>query len=86
MCYATFTAFVLDIIGKGAAATKYNLLASLANIPITLMGRWDGRVAEASGHGSMLWFDGAMGVAGAVVLLLIVAIVLPKRRAQSESS
>ena len=34
MCYAAFTAFVLDIIGKGAAATKYNLLASLANIPI----------------------------------------------------
>lgn len=86
MCYAAFTAFVLDIIGKGAAATKYNLLASLANIPITLMGRWDGQVAEAHGHGSMLWFDGAMGIAGAVVLLVIAALALPKRRAQSVSS
>lgn len=85
MCYAAFTAFVLDIIGKGAAATKYNLLASLANIPITLMGGWDGRVAEAHGHGNMLWFDGAMGVGGAVVLLIIAAIALPRRR-QSTSS
>ena len=80
MCYAAFTAFVLDIIGKGAAATKYNLLASLANIPITLMGRWDGQVAEAHGHGAMLWFDGTMGVAGAVVLLLVAAIALPRKR------
>lgn len=86
MCYAAFTAFVLDIIGKGAAATKYNLLASLANIPITLMGRWDGQVAEARGHGSMLWFDGTMGIAGAVVLLVIAALALPRRRAQSVSS
>jgi len=85
MCYAAFTAFVLDIIGKGAAATKYNLLASLANIPITLMGRWDGQVAQAHGHGMMLYFDGTMGVAGAVVLLLIAAIALPRRRPSSQS-
>jgi MFS family permease len=85
LCYATFTGFVLDIIGKGAAATKYNLLASLANIPITLMGRWDGRVAEAHGHGAMLYFDGAMGVAGATVLMVVVLIALPKR-SQSASS
>jgi MFS family permease len=86
LCYATFTGFVLDVIGKGAAATKYNLLASLANIPITLMGRWDGRIAEAHGHGAMLWFDGAMGVAGAVVLMVIVLLALPKRASQSASS
>jgi MFS family permease len=81
MCYGSFTAFVLDIIGKGAAATKYNLLASLANIPITMMGRWDGRVSEAHGHGAMLWFDGAMGVAGATVLMIVVLIALPRKPA-----
>lgn len=86
MCYGSYTAFVLDIIGKGAAATKYNLLASLANIPITLMGTYDGKVAEAHGHGAMLWFDGAMGVAGAVVLMLIVVIALPKRAPAQSSS
>jgi len=86
MCYATFTGFVLDVIGKGAAATKYNLLASLANIPITLMGRWDGRIAEDHGHGTMLWFDGAMGVAGAVVLMMIVLLALPRRGAPQSAS
>jgi MFS family permease len=85
MCYGSFTAFVLDIIGKGAAATKYNMLASLANIPITLMGTWDGRIAEHHGHGSMLWFDGAMGVAGATVLMLLVLIALPKKRQSSSA-
>lgn len=86
MCYGSYTAFVLDIIGKGAAATKYNLLASLANIPITFMGTWDGRVSETYGHGSMLWFDGAMGIAGAVVLMLIVLIALPRKPAAQSSS
>ena len=52
-----------------------------------MMGRWDGQVAEAHGHGNMLWFDGAMGIAGAVVLLVIAALALPKRaRRQSASS
>jgi MFS family permease len=83
LCYATFTGFVLDIIGKGAAATKYNLLASLANIPITMMGRWDGRVSETYGHSTMLWFDGAMGVAGAVVLMIVVLVALPRRQSAS---
>ena len=27
VAYGTFTGFVLDVIGKGAAATKYNALA-----------------------------------------------------------
>jgi MFS family permease len=85
MCYAAFTGFVLDMIGKGAAATKYNLLASLANIPITLMGVWDGRVAESRGHGAMLWFDGAMGVVGAIVLMAIVLVALPRRQSASSA-
>ena len=44
------------------------------------------KAAEAHGHGNMLYFDGAMGVAGAVVLLVIAAIALPRKRAQSVSS
>ena len=38
MSYTAFTGFVLDAIGKGAAATKYNVFASLSNTPITYMG------------------------------------------------
>ena len=75
LCYATFTGFVLDIIGHTGGATKYNLFASLANMPIYAMGMIDGYVATAHGRTMMLWIDGLAGVAGAVVLMLVVWIL-----------
>ena len=59
-CYAAFGAVVLEAIGKGAAATKYNLLASIANVPIMYMAWFDGKahVLDAPSwlplHGSTL--------------------------------
>src|SRR5678816_2311165 len=50
MCYAAFTAFVLDIIGHTGGATKYNLFASLANVPIILMTTADGSVSDHFGR------------------------------------
>lgn len=79
ICYSTFTAFVLDIIGKGAAATKYNVFASLANIPIYAMGRLDGIISDRHGRTVMLWFDGGAGVVGAI-LVLIAAVILLRRK------
>src|SRR5262249_8069009 len=38
MAFAAFTGFVLEVIGAGAAATKYNIFAALSNAPITYMG------------------------------------------------
>jgi hypothetical protein len=32
--YAAFSAFVLEAIGKGTAATKHSALTSLSNVPI----------------------------------------------------
>lgn len=37
MCYAGFTTFTLEAIGKGAAATKYNIFAALSNSPNYVM-------------------------------------------------
>ncbi len=42
-CYAAFGAVVLEAIGKGAAATKYNLLAGLANVPIMYLSFIEGK-------------------------------------------
>ena len=39
LCYAGFSAVVLEAIGLGAAATKYTLFASLSNMPIMYMTR-----------------------------------------------
>jgi len=75
MCYSTFTAFVLDIIGRTGGATKYNLFASLANMPIYTMALVDGFIATKYGRTTMLWIDGLAGVAGAVVLMSIVAVL-----------
>lgn len=79
MCYSTFTAFVLDIIGHTGGATKYNLFASLANMPIYTMALVDGYVATEYGRTSMLWIDGLAGVVGAVVLMVIVAVLRVKK-------
>jgi MFS transporter, PAT family, beta-lactamase induction signal transducer AmpG len=75
MCYATFTAFVLDIIGHTGGATKYNLFASLANVPIILMTTADGAVSDSHGRIAMLVVDGLAGVAGATVLMAVVWIL-----------
>jgi PAT family beta-lactamase induction signal transducer AmpG len=79
MCYATFTAFVLDIIGHTGGATKYNLFASLANMPIFAMAIIDGWVATNYSRTTMLWVDGASGVAGAVLLLFVVWILRQRK-------
>lgn len=79
MCYATFTAFVLEIIGHSGGATKYNLFASLANMPIYTMALVDGWVSTEHGRTTMLWVDGLSGIAGAILLMGIV-FILRKRR------
>jgi PAT family beta-lactamase induction signal transducer AmpG len=79
MCYSTFTAFVLDIIGHSGGATKYNLFASLANMPIYTMALVDGWVATEHGRTTMLWVDGLSGVIGAALLMGIVFILRQRR-------
>jgi predicted MFS family arabinose efflux permease len=74
-CYGAFTGFVLEAIGVGAAATKYNAFASLSNFPIWYMTQVDGRAADKLGPARMLLVDAGAGAAGIVVLLAVVALV-----------
>src|SRR6185295_1954022 len=67
LTYGTFTAFVLEAIGGGAAATKYNVFASLSNIPILYMTRIDGWAADHWTPAKMLLVDAAAGVVGLIV-------------------
>jgi MFS family permease len=77
MCYGCFTAFVLEVIGLGAIATKYNALASLSNIPITYMTVILGSVSTDHGARTMLFVDAGAGMIGLAVLLLAIMIVRP---------
>lgn len=77
IAFACFTGFVLEIIGAGAAATKYNAFASLSNIPITYMTFTAGWVSNKHGPTEMLFVDAGSEIAGILVLLLVILIVRP---------
>lgn len=79
IAFGTFTGFVLEVIGKGAAATKYNALASLSNMPITYMTKVDGWASTEYGPVTMLFVDALSNLAGIAVFLLVVAVVRPDK-------
>ena len=62
LSYAGFSAVVLEVIGRGAAATKYNLLASLSNMPIGYMIWINGQSYERWGPANMLHLEAAIGL------------------------
>lgn len=70
VAYAAFTGFVLEAMGKGAAATKYNLFASLSNQPIAYMTLVDGWAYEKWNASGMLNVEAGIGVLGIGVLVL----------------
>lgn len=84
MSYTAFTGFVLDTIGKGAAATKYNAFASLSNMPITYMGLVLAWAQTKWGEHGMLYTDAAAGVVGLLLLGVGAALLSPKRREGAE--
>lgn len=79
LTYAGFTAVVLEAIGLGAAATKYNLFASLSNMPIAYMTLVAGWAYTRWGAGGMLHTEAVIGVV-ALVLFIGVAAALTRRR------
>ena len=71
VAFAAFSAFAFEVAGKGAIATKYNVLASLANWSIVYMIKIDSAAHARWGGGGLLWVDAAMtgvGIVGLVVL------------------
>ncbi|MGZ3277962.1 MAG: MFS transporter [Caulobacteraceae bacterium] len=70
--YAAYSAVVLEVIGRGAAATKFNLLASVANVPVTFMPIVDGRLHDGYGTNAMFYGEAGLSVAAAAVFGVIV--------------
>lgn len=82
LTFAGFTAFVLEAMGKGAAATKYNVYASLSNTPIYYMTRIDGWAHGRWGAGGMLKTEAAFGAVGLVAFLGVAALLTGRTRPQ----
>lgn len=64
-CYAAFSGLTLEAIGQGAAGTKYNLLASVSNVPIMMMPLVDAWAQKRWGSGGMLHVEALCAVAAA---------------------
>jgi MFS transporter, PAT family, beta-lactamase induction signal transducer AmpG len=71
LTYAGFSAFVLEAMGKGAAATKYNVFASLSNTPIWYMTRIDGWAHARHGPAGMLYTEALFGMIGLVLFTTV---------------
>ena len=75
LTYAGFTAFVLEAIGTGAAATKYNVFASLSNAPIYYMTLIDGWAYTRRGAAGMLNTEAAICILGMLLFVTMLAAV-----------
>jgi PAT family beta-lactamase induction signal transducer AmpG len=69
LCYAAFGAVVFETIGKGAAATKYNILSGVSNVPLIYAGIFDGWGHDRWGASGLLYTDAALGVIGVAVFV-----------------
>lgn len=72
LSYAGFTAIVLETIGQGAAATKYNVFASLSNVPIAYMIVVDGWAHTRFGADGMLYVEALFGIAAIGIFYTVV--------------
>jgi hypothetical protein len=78
MSFAAFSALAFEAAGRGAVATKYNVLAGLVNASIAYTTRVDGAAHQRWGGSGVLVADAAMTGVGVVVFAL--AVLLAKVR------
>jgi MFS family permease len=79
LTYAAFSAFVLEAIGKGAAATKYNALASISNVPIWYMTIVDGKAHDLWGSRGMFFTESGLALLASLLFLALAKILLPPK-------
>ena len=77
--YAAYSAIVLQAIGQRSAATNFNLMAAIANVPIALMTTFDGWVHDRFGTNAMLYGELALPAATIAAFMLFVMATRPGR-------
>ncbi|MGZ3459350.1 MAG: MFS transporter [Archangium sp.] len=81
--YSAFTAFVLETIGKGAVATKYNIFAGAMNGAIIYMTRVLGKADSAWGANGALFTDAACTLGALILMMTLVTLVLRSPNAEA---
>jgi MFS family permease len=82
--YAAYAAVVLDAIGRKSPATNFNLLASVANIPIAYMIVVEGHAQSRWGSSGMLYTEAALALAAAICFTLAVVATAPRPAAADD--
>jgi MFS transporter, PAT family, beta-lactamase induction signal transducer AmpG len=88
LCFAAFTAVVLEIIGEvdRSAATQYTLFDAAGNLATSYLAWLDGhgydwfKQRQLPGPSGLLGVDAAMNLAGVVALMLMMWLVFGRRR------
>ena len=75
VCYAGFAAVVFETIGKGAAATKANVLSGISNVPLIYAGIFDGWGHDRWGSNGLLYTDAVLSVTGVLVFISVAFMV-----------
>jgi len=83
--YAAFTAFALEAIGKGAAASKYELYASISFWPIYLMTWVAGAAYTKWGANGMLNTEACCALVGTALFICARALIKRKKGATSNT-
>ena len=84
--FAAYTVIVFDAIGQTAAATKFSLLASLANMPIQYLTLIDGAAHDRWGTNGLLVADGLAGIVGVSVFASVAAATRRRKPAGAASA
>lgn len=73
LCYAAFTATVLETIGAStaAAATRYSMYVAAGNLAIAYVGKVDTRFSSEAHVEYAVWTDAALNLGGVLVLGLV---------------
>ena len=86
MANAAFSALALHATGRGtAAATKYAILGSLGDIPVSYMTAFDGWAHDRWGAGGMLNAEAWLGIAAVCLGLLALWRMGSEKSANRES-
>jgi MFS transporter, PAT family, beta-lactamase induction signal transducer AmpG len=77
--FAAYSAIVLQAIGQRSAATNFNLMAAVSNVPIALMTSFDGWMHDRFGTAAMLYGELALPAATIAAFALFVIATKPRR-------
>ena len=78
--FAAYSAIVLDAIGQRSAATNFNLMSAVANVPLAVMTSFDGWVHDRYGTDAMLYGELLLPAATIVGFAVFVVATKPRPR------